>query len=124
MRDRLLKVTGIACAAMACAMLAAGLFPLRDARERTFAGRGQADNAEISPLPHLTEEDPLNLEGAEAFIALPGVGSSIAAMILTERNENGRFWYPEDLTSVRGIGVKKLEQIRPYLHTETGEREE
>ena len=55
---------------------------------------------------------------------LPGVGETIAGMILDERETNGLFVYPEDLLAVKGIGPKKLEAIRPYLITVTDESEE
>jgi competence protein ComEA len=39
---------------------------------------------------------------------LHGIGETLAALIVEERNQNGRFWYPEDITAVKGIGIKKL----------------
>ena len=35
--------------------------------------------------------------------------------MIDEREKNGLFVYPEDIMSVSGIGIKKLEKIRPYL---------
>ena len=47
--------------------------------------------------------------------ALTGVGPSLAQEIITERERNGDFHYPEDLTNVKGIGAKKLEKMREQL---------
>ena len=55
---------------------------------------------------------------------MPGIGETIACLIIEEREENGYFQYPEDLTAVKGIGIKKMEQIRPLLLMETVESEE
>ena len=52
---------------------------------------------------------------------LPGIGETISSLIIDERELNGPFSYPEDLLSVRGIGEKKLEQIRPFLYFHTDE---
>ena len=50
----------------------------------------------------------VNHGDVEELCELPGVGESIAAAIITEREENGPFRYPEDLLNVRGIGPAKL----------------
>lgn len=42
---------------------------------------------------------------------LPGVGPTVAAAILTRRNDHGNFAAVKDLSSVKGLGKKKLEKI-------------
>lgn len=46
---------------------------------------------------------------------LPGIGPSLAAKIVAERERNGPFRGAEALLRVPGIGPRKLERIRPYL---------
>lgn len=46
---------------------------------------------------------------------LPRIGETLARRIVEEREQNGPFFSPDDLTRVRGIGPKTLEQILPYL---------
>jgi competence ComEA-like helix-hairpin-helix protein len=57
----------------------------------------------------------------EELVLLPGIGETLAAEILQEKRNNGPFSYPEDLLSVRGIGVKKLKEILPWLDFGGGE---
>ena len=46
---------------------------------------------------------------------LPGVGEVIAQRIIEEREENGPFYYPEDLMNVKGIGEKTLEKLLSHI---------
>lgn len=46
---------------------------------------------------------------------LSGVGPVLAQQIITERETNGCFSYPEDLINVNGIGIKTLERMRDEL---------
>lgn len=59
----------------------------------------------------------INLADMDELVSLPGIGETIASLIIEERTINGPFYYPEDLLCVRGIGEKKLESIRPFLET-------
>jgi len=52
---------------------------------------------------------------ADELVRLPGIGPSLAARIVAEREANGPFGGPDGLLRVRGIGPKTLEKIRPYL---------
>lgn len=67
------------------------------------------------PVPVKTGEIQVNLADEEALCRLPGVGPATAEAILTEREMNGPFFYPEDLLQVYGIGEKKLEAMRDML---------
>jgi competence ComEA-like helix-hairpin-helix protein len=46
---------------------------------------------------------------------LPGIGPSLAARIVAERDRSGPFRGAEALLRVPGIGPRILERIRPYL---------
>ena len=60
----------------------------------------------------------------EDLILLKGIGETIAANIISEREKNGRFYYPEDLLAVKGSGTAKLDQIRDELDFSPPEEEE
>ena len=49
------------------------------------------------------------------MIQLPAIGETLARRVITERNTNGPFRDLDELTRVRGIGLRTLERIRPYL---------
>ena len=116
MSDKGCRIAGIGLMLLAAVIAAAGaLTSLHQAGGAAFRGRKIAP-PEILPVSERLDDSSLvNTEDAESLCALPGIGPSIAELILREREENGVFHYPEDLTAVKGIGQKKLEQIRPML---------
>jgi len=46
---------------------------------------------------------------------LPGVGRTLAERIVQSREQNGPYAEINDLRRVRGIGVRTLDSLRPYL---------
>ena len=46
----------------------------------------------------------MNVLSAEELMTLPGIGEKRAAAIIADREANGPFRVPEDLTRVDGIG--------------------
>ncbi len=57
----------------------------------------------------------INEADAEELQEISGIGDTLSGMILQERLKNGPFFYPEDLVSVKGIGMQKLNSIKGYL---------
>jgi competence ComEA-like helix-hairpin-helix protein len=53
----------------------------------------------------------LNVADADELIVLPGIGPSLAAMIVTFRQHAGGFESVEDLTAIAGIGPKTLARL-------------
>ena len=51
------------------------------------------------------------------WVRLPGIGPSLAARIVADRNARGPFGGPEGLLRVPGIGRKTLAKIRLFLAT-------
>ena len=51
--------------------------------------------------------DP-NTAGAEQLDEFPDIGPVMAQAIMDEREQNGPFYYPEDLINVKGIGEKTM----------------
>ena len=57
----------------------------------------------------------INKASVEELEQLPRVGQAVANRIVDYREKNGSFKKVEDLKSVRGIGDKVLDQIRPSI---------
>ena len=66
----------------------------------------------------------INTASAEELSELPGIGETLASLIVEERDRNGRFFYAEDLESVKGIGPRTLEHFRDMIDFSSGESEE
>ena len=98
------------------------------------SGRGTAPYR-VEALPPAAEEtaragaarspeagamEPININTATAqeLDALPGIGAKRAADIVADREANGPFRIPEDITRVPGIGEATLEGLIDYITVE------
>ena len=57
----------------------------------------------------------LNTATKEEFVKLPGIGPELARRIMEYRIGNDGFSSIAELSRVKGIGIKKLERMKPYL---------
>lgn len=57
----------------------------------------------------------LNSATAEELESLPGIGPSISARIVADREANGPFDSPEDLMRVSGIGQKRFDSLKDMI---------
>ena len=73
-----------------------------------------------APIALQTGKVKVNLADEAALTELPGIGPVLAESIVKEREEHGRFFYPEDLLAVKGIGQSKLTAMRELLDLEEG----
>lgn len=64
------------------------------------------------------EQINLNTATVEELQRLPGIGESRARAIVADREENGPFRIPEDLTRVAGIGEGILQGLLDYVTVE------
>ena len=95
--------------------LLAGLY-LHDARQtEPVAVETERTVSREELAPDLSPLD-LNTATAAELAALPGIGEEIAGRILAYRDEVGAFVSVDELLNVKGIGEKKLADIRPYLY--------
>ena len=66
----------------------------------------------------------INTASEEELMTLPGIGPVLAAEIVKDREENGRYETAEDLLRVDGIGESKLEGLRDAVTTGGEENED
>ena len=52
---------------------------------------------------------------AEELLHLPGIGPVLAQRIVDQRTSQGPFQTVDDLSDVKGIGKKRLDQLRPLV---------
>lgn len=123
MSDRGTRACGCFLLILSFLLLLAGLLPFHTAEPVTFTGSGAGAPA-ANPIETLSGMDLLNQGDPEALADLPGIGPYLAGEILKERTEHGPFWFPEDLMDVKGIGDKKMAQIRQILLAKEDESEE
>ena len=79
--------------------------------------RADAVAARASPPAPVVDARPvdINRAGLGEIARLPGIGPSMAARIVAERDRRGRFDSPDALRSVIGMGPKKLAAIRDLI---------
>ena len=57
----------------------------------------------------------INTASLDELVQLPRVGEKVAARIILYRKEHGSFKSVEDLKTVKGIGGKIFQKIRPLV---------
>lgn len=69
--------------------------------------------AASAPAP--TGKVNINTASAEQLAALPGIGDTLAARIVEQRQKSGAFKSVQELMTVKGIGEKNLAKLEPQL---------
>ncbi|HET7291966.1 MAG TPA: helix-hairpin-helix domain-containing protein [Vicinamibacteria bacterium] len=57
----------------------------------------------------------INTASVEQLAALPGIGDTLAARIVEQRQKSGAFKSVQELMTVKGIGEKNLAKLEPHL---------
>ena len=65
--------------------------------------------------PVLSGKININTANTEQLEILPRIGTKTAQSIIEYRTQNGPFKKIEDITSVKGIGEKTLEELKGYI---------
>ncbi len=114
---RLLKAAAVLLlfAAM-CALIAGNLKPDHNTIGLMVEKRAtKRTPAALAPPLKAEGKIRVNYADKEELEQIKGVGGSLAEAIITERETNGRFTYPEDLLAVRGIGRATLLKLLPQI---------
>jgi len=76
-------------------------------------------SARPAPSPRRAAPFPLDINrvGVEDLAALPGLGDILAQRVVEYRKRHGGFRSVDELQKVRGIGKKRMEQLRPLVIT-------
>ena len=73
-------------------------------------------NQTTEPLtPNKPELLNINTASAEELQTLPNIGAQMAQRILDYREQHGKFTSVKALQNVKGIGVKTLEKLSPFV---------
>jgi len=85
-----------------------------------LGGAAYAAEPKTAPKEAPKLEGFLNINTAtiEEFQMLPGIGEATAKNIVEYRKVNGPFQSVDDLLKVKGIGEKRLKDIKPYCRLE------
>jgi competence protein ComEA len=103
--------------------------PLQDGQKIHVPRKGEVSAPTVASVPPsrtprgtpqaaaATPQFPINLNTAtsEQLEAIPGIGPVLAQRIIEYRQTHGRFQSVDELLEVRGIGAKRLENMRPYV---------
>ena len=112
--DKRKRIAAVVLMTAAAAMIAfSGLRSVSDGKE-TYSASGR-----MAELPGITLPNgiiSINDADAEELTELYGIGETLSSLIIEEREKNGPFRYPEDLTAVKGIGIKKLDGLRDMIN--------
>jgi competence protein ComEA len=76
------------------------------------AGRGGSSSEPVRCWPVPVD---VNSAGKAELSLLPGVGPSLAAAIVADRERSGPFRSTDELDRVRGIGPAALARLRPHV---------
>ena len=124
MSDRAQRLAGIVLI-LICITLC--LFPALTGRPNHEASYRTGGKLRWAMTPIETERNGtvrINEADAEDLEELNGIGETLSALIVEEREKNGPFHYAEDLEVVKGIGLRTLERFRGQIDLSPAESEE
>src|SRR5690348_7247958 len=87
----------------------------------TFKAKNIAAQKRFEPPRHVRKKtEPLEINSADttAFIALPGIGSKLAARIVTFREKLGGFYSVDQVGETFGLPDSTFQKIKEYLKLE------
>jgi len=78
------------------------------------SGKAEIEITNQQPREYFYSID-INRASWVEWAQLDGIGEKLARRIVEDRNQNGPFRSVEDLSRVRGLGLKLIEKLRPFL---------
>ena len=78
----------------------------------------------LAAVPGPVRADPpvdINTAGVEELVTLPGIGPGLARRIIADREANGPFREPEEITRVFGIGDTRYQALKDLITLSRGE---
>lgn len=87
-------------------------------QSRTVQAQPAAPVAAASSVKSISKVN-LNRASVDELTALPGVGPVLAQRMVEWRKAHGRYRSVNDLQEVKGIGKKRMEQLRPLVMVKT-----
>lgn len=73
------------------------------------------DSGPVPPAEELVHRIDLNRAPWHELVHLPGIGATRAMEIVRDRDANGPFGSPDELTRVKGIGPSTVEAVRDHF---------
>lgn len=105
----------LACCLLTAAVSVALQWDWNDGKAKETVYHPMHRSVSVEPVKLPSGTIDVNLGDMDELTELPGVGETLAAYMIDEREKNGRFYYPEDLQAVKGIGRAKCDSIRDLL---------
>ncbi|MEI8018266.1 MAG: helix-hairpin-helix domain-containing protein [Schlesneria sp.] len=87
------------------------------------SGKAEIEITNQQPREYFYSID-INRASWVEWAQLDGIGEKLARRIVEDRNEKGPFRSVEDLKRVRGLGLKLIEKLRPFLKCNEGEHQD
>ena len=125
MSDRLRKTAGIFLIVVSLLLCAVPVVISLTDRHTDSYNSGNSGTWILSPAEtEINGTVRVNYADEEELTELPGIGETLSAMIVSEREQNGPYYYAEDLEAVKGIGPGTLRKFRDMLDLTLDESEE
>jgi comEA protein len=90
-------------------------YSVSDSLFNTFVSGERRPEKRTTVTKLTAERININTASVQELENLPGVGKTIAQRIIAYRKQNGPFNSPDDLLKVKGLGVKKINQIKDKI---------
>lgn len=99
-------------------LIGLGASYFKKAIDRTRLGTIPLPIDKQNRLPSTKKLININTAGFQDLTTLKGIGVKTAQRIIEYRNSNGPFFYIEDIKKIKGIGPKKFEAIKKWITTD------